>query len=623
MVAVEITNLLQDTIKLARSGLTVPSSGERYPEDDIECKMAKRIWHFTAHALKRELWDSSCERAQHPHLWAEITDDSTPEAPFDAIADRRAEVEAVEAHIRIIKERRNAPGEWKILRDIHWDRSQVTATLVRTARKPHVPWNPHCPALRKRVDRHFLNYGNTKKPLEDKFSGAKSIVKMESQGGPKSNHFFEQVCILEHIRMASKPEDTMPALSLEEEDWNAPLILPKGLKLSDCGERYFDPPAFKLRAREQKAIDEVVDVGVPMRDKDHNILSEPLINIEDLIVPQLLDKPTNLDQMNALRYKPSGQEAHCRQLAALELSLKLHRAADLDVEKRAGLIKLNWWCELLGPIQCYSRKNETGGRTFLFSAGAMTHCAQCWLMNTFSVGTRTWATVFHRVPLEQYPVEFLAGFEVAHKPNEFRGCTVSLTLPKDLPPEAPVCGLYLEIIKEETDLIKHALEEGVKLKKELAKSCCVEKELDGKASLPSHRKTFSGCSRRDLINMLLNKYFPGDENVKKRIRLLNLQKARQMQDAELLKIINQIDGPIASKFADLKSHLEKKSKLPDSEDSASDNIENDDEDGDDEEADPKPAVAKGPKEFQTPEHYKTLVPEQGKLQKLCMWARFT
>ena len=89
------------------------ASDDFYPDED-QGTLANRLWRLTATAIKRELWDSSYGMGQHPHLWAEILDDTAvPGGPLAAIANRRAEVEAVETQIQIIRATKHNVPEWK------------------------------------------------------------------------------------------------------------------------------------------------------------------------------------------------------------------------------------------------------------------------------------------------------------------------------------------------------------------------------------------------------------------------------------------------------------------------------------------------------------------------------
>jgi hypothetical protein len=174
---------------------------DAYPEDEQQSKFATRLWKYTAHMLKRELWDTSYFRGQHPHLWAEVLDTSVPDGPEDAIANRKFEVDAVETHCSIIRELKNAPAEWKVLQDIHWWRYQVNAEIVCICRSEEVNWNPRHDRLVNWLSWMWMNYGNVKYVLDDKFGGAKKLAKVEKKGGPGGGKFYEQVCLLEHIRM--------------------------------------------------------------------------------------------------------------------------------------------------------------------------------------------------------------------------------------------------------------------------------------------------------------------------------------------------------------------------------------------------------------------------------------
>jgi hypothetical protein len=357
-------------------------------------------------------------------------------------------------------------------------------------------------------------------------------------------------------------------------------------------------------------------------------VSVPLINIENLIVPPDQSQyVTTEDAMDGLRWKPSGQIAHSRQLAALELSIKLKKeVTDGDPTARANLIHLSWWCTLLGELSYFTYK--CGGTTkFFMSAGAHVHCAQTWDMTSVVVGSRTFISLVHQQPdaLSEYPVNFWAGFEVRKPEFELAGLDTCLLLPTNLPAEAGVGGLWLEIIGEkEPDLIKHAIQQGTKLDKDVASKSVRHKvpELDDlKKLLPVSKSCLSRCSRLEVLLILLNVYFPGDELLARRMELLKLQKSRQMVDAKLLQILELIDGPAASKFDSLKSHLQKKSKLSDTEDDIKEfeaNLETDESNA---EGEPALKIAKADKKYVTPLHYKTLIPGGGTYQKLAMWAR--
>jgi hypothetical protein len=223
-------------------------------------KIAQRLWRLACCGVRRELWDTAFFRAQHPHAWAEVLD-SEPGAAQSAIEDRKREYAAVELLHHIVKTN-CAPWQFKLLKQIHWHRSQITLELVALCRLPEINWDPLHPLVQAAISDLWLVYGNTKYPLEDKFGGLKTMVSSEHNGGPKPGLFFEQVAMLEHHRTHPNcgPDAPMPSLSIETNDWDEPLMLPRGLSIKDVGDRIFDAPSFKRRSTEAKATKEKVDV---------------------------------------------------------------------------------------------------------------------------------------------------------------------------------------------------------------------------------------------------------------------------------------------------------------------------------------------------------------------------
>jgi hypothetical protein len=98
--------------------------------------------------------------------------------------------------------------------------------------------------------------GNTKHPLEDAFAGVKTMVTSEREGGAKPGKNFEFVAMLEHFRTHPRwgPDKPMASVSLSKEDWDPPFRLPPGLRLKDIGDRFYDPPSFRCRATECRAV---------------------------------------------------------------------------------------------------------------------------------------------------------------------------------------------------------------------------------------------------------------------------------------------------------------------------------------------------------------------------------
>jgi hypothetical protein len=237
-------------------------------------------------------------------------------------------------------------------------------------------------------------------------------------------------------------------------------------------------------------------------------------------------------------------------------------------------------------------------------------------MQSFELDGKIYVTIAHEKPYTINPVIFLAGYEVHDPGNKVYGVKCELKVPTTL--QGRSRGLVLEVIGTEKNLIKHAFEEGIKIDGETAK-CSIRDhfKLNTKEKHPQ-AKPLSKCSRKDLIVMILNEIWPGEENLNRRLELLKLQKAKSVQDRDgkLLNVLESLEGPAKEKYASLKSSLEGKSKLSDTESNTdNDNVvegsfgESDGPNHDDDAV----ALKKAARQFKTPDHYVPLLPEGGKL----------
>jgi hypothetical protein len=109
------------------------------------------------------------------------------------------------------------------------------------------------------------------------------------------------------------------------------------------------------------------------------VLSTPIINVENLIVPIKMECKQDTD---TLRWKPSGQKAHYFQLTATEMAVKLNVAFKDDSPLREAALAQSWWSSLLGSLGYYSMKHQDGTTIYCMSCGSYGFLAQCWRMRS-------------------------------------------------------------------------------------------------------------------------------------------------------------------------------------------------------------------------------------------------
>jgi hypothetical protein len=225
------------------------------------------------------------------------------------------------------------------------------------------------------------------------------------------------------------------------------------------------------------------------------------------------------------------------------------------------------------------------------------------------VDGKSYITIAQNKPYDLDPILFIAGFEVADPACQFEALECAIVMPTEL--NGQFGGLTLEICNREKDLIKHAFTQGHIIDKETAKVLVRDHyKLDTKDLVG---KCLSKCGRRELLVVILNKLFEGDNLIAYRLQLLSLQKARRINDPKLLNVLEQLDGPGADKYNSLKSHLQKKTKLSDTEsnseneDSEDSVFETDSEWDEDDDDKPEPKERAKPK-FTSPEYYHDLMP---------------